>query len=117
MRHRKKSKSLGREKDQRKSLFRNLAISLILEDSIKTTLPKAKELRSFIEPLVTKAENDDLSTKRYLMKKIDNEKAVKKLLEEIGPNHSERPGGYTRIIKLGRRDGDGAKTAMLEFVD
>jgi len=119
MRHRKKGKTLGREKDPRRALMRSLATSLVLKEKIKTTEAKAKALRPVIEKHITAAKTSDLATRRRLLTFFYNEKAVKKLLEKIGPFYKERKGkgGYTRIIKAGARQGDGAKMAMIELVD
>jgi large subunit ribosomal protein L17 len=117
MRHRKKNKTLGRDKDQRKHLFRNLSESLVMEEKIQTTLAKAKELRKFVEPLITKAKDNSLAARRQLLSKLGNkEDVVDKLLNEVGPKYKDRPGGYTRIIKLKARDNDGAKRAVIELV-
>ncbi len=116
MRHRKKKKILGRKTGPRKALLRGLAINLVLFGRIRTTEAKAKALRPFIEPLVTLSRKKDLNTIRRLKAALDNKEAVKKMIEEIGPRYLERNGGYTRIIKLGTRKGDGAKMAIIEFV-
>ncbi len=116
MRHRKKNRTLGRPKAQREALLRNLSESLILHGKIRTTVAKAKELRSVIEPLVTKAKNGTLADRRNIMKVLYTEKAVKKIMEEIGPKYKERAGGYTRIVKAGSRPTDGANIAYIEFV-
>ncbi len=118
MRHRKKTKSLGRKKGQRKQLMRNLAESLIIEEGIKTTQAKAKELQKFIEPLITKSKDGDKNAERYLFSKLgDKSEAVEKLVNDLGQRFEERPGGYTRIIKLSARDSDGAERALIEFVE
>lgn len=116
MRHRKQKVTLGREKAPREALFRNLAESLILHGSIKTTEVKAKALRRIIEPLITMARKNTLASRRNIMKVLYTEKAVKKIMEEIGPKYKERNGGYTRITKLGRRTNDAAPIARIEFV-
>ena len=116
MRHKIKKATLGREKAQREALMRNLAESLILNGSIKTTKAKAKALRTFVEPLVTKAKNNDLTAKRNLLKALYTKEAVNKLLKEVAPNYLERNGGYTRITKLGARANDAAEMAKIEFV-
>ncbi|MFB6181712.1 MAG: 50S ribosomal protein L17 [Candidatus Magasanikbacteria bacterium] len=118
MRHRKKTKTLGRDKAHRKQLLRNLSEQLILNESIKTTKAKAKELQKFIEPLITKASEGDENARRYLFSKLgDKTEAVDKLIEELGPTFEDRPGGYTRIIKLPHRDHDAAERALIEFVE
>ena len=116
MRHQKKKATLGREKAPRAALMRNLAESLILNGSIKTTKAKARALRSFVEPLVSKAKKDTLMSRRNLLKALYTKKAVSKLLKELGPNYKERNGGYTRITKIGPRGSDGAVMARIEFV-
>ena len=117
MRHRKKGRKLGRKNGNRRALLMNLASQLVIHKRIKTTDAKAKELRSFIEPLVTLAKKDDLHTRRLVIKKIPHKSIVKSLFEEIAPRYFERPGGYTRIIKLGYRDNDKAPVSLIEFVD
>ena len=117
MRHKKKGRKLGRKISNRKALLRNLACQLILHKKIKTTDPKAKELRSFIEPLITLAKKGNLHSRRLVIKKIPKKDIVRILFEEIAPLFSSRPGGYTRITKLGRRDNDRAPVSIIEFVD
>ncbi len=116
MRHQKKKATLGRETAQRKALMRSLADSLVIHGGIKTTKAKAKALRSVIEPLVTKARKGTLSARREAIKVLYTDKAVKKLMEEIGPRYKDRDGGYTRIIKIGTRVNDAAETVRIEFV-
>ena len=116
MRHRKKNRSLGRVKRQREALLRNLADSLILHGKIETTWAKAKELRAFVEPLVTKAKEGTMAQRRNLIKVLYTDESVKKLMDEYGPKYKERPGGYTRITKLGPRSNDCAEMAIIEFV-
>tara|TARA_Y100000590_G_C15614638_1_gene975248 strand:+ start:54 stop:452 length:399 start_codon:yes stop_codon:yes gene_type:complete len=117
MRHRKKGRKLGRKSGNRRALFMNLASQLIVHKRIKTTDAKAKELRSFIEPLITLAKKDDLHSRRMVIKKLPHKNIVKSLFKEIAPKYVERPGGYTRIIKLGYRDNDRAPVSIIEFVD
>ena len=117
MRHKKKGRKLGRKVGNRKALLRNLACQLILHKKIKTTDPKAKELRSFIEPLITLAKKDSLHARRLVIKKIPKKDVVRILFEEIAPLFSVRPGGYTRITKLGLRDNDRAPVSLIEFVE
>ena len=117
MRHKKKGRKLGRKVGNRKALLRNLACQLILHRKIKTTDPKAKELRSFIEPLITLAKKNNLHARRLVIKKIPKKNVVSILFEEIAPMFSTRPGGYTRITKLGLRDNDRAPVSIIEFVD
>lgn len=116
MRHKIKKATLGREKAQREALMRSLAESLILNGSIKTTKAKARALRTFVEPLITKAKKNNLTTRRNLIKALYTKKAVNKLLDEIAPNYTERKGGYTRITKLGARANDAAQMAKIELV-
>lgn len=116
MRHRKKKVTLGREKQQREALLRSLAESLILHDGIRTTKAKAKALRTFVEPLVTKAKRGTLTDRRSLLSILYTDEVVNKLLTEIAPRYVERPGGYTRIITLAPRANDGAEMARIEFV-
>ena len=117
MRHKKKGRKLGRKVGNRKALIRNLACQLILHKKIKTTDPKAKELRSFIEPLITLAKKDNLHSRRLVIKKIPKKIIVRILFDEIAPLFSSRPGGYTRITKLGLRDNDRASVSIIEFVE
>ena len=113
----KRGRTFGRNSSRRKALFRALAISLIEHERIKTTLPKAKELRSFIEPLITLAKDDSVSNRRLAFSKIRNKSAVGKLFSDLGPRFKDRPGGYSRIIKIGFRKGDAAPIAFIELVD
>ena len=117
MRHKKKGRKLGRKVGNRKALLMNLACQLITHKKIKTTDPKAKELRSFIEPLITLAKRNNLHSRRLVIKKIPKKNIVRILFEEIAPVFSERPGGYTRITKLGHRDNDRAPVSVIEFVE
>ena len=117
MRHKKKGRKLGRKVGNRKALLRNLACQLILHRKIKTTDPKAKELRSFIEPLITLAKKDSLHARRLVIKKIPKKNVVSILFKEIAPMFSTRPGGYTRITKLGLRDNDRAPVSIIEFLE
>ena len=117
MRHKKKGRKLGRKVGNRKALLRNLACQLILHKKIKTTDPKAKELRSFIEPLITLAKKDSLHSRRLVIRKLPKKNVVRILFKEIAPLFSTRPGGYTRITKLGQRDNDRAPVSIIEFVE
>ena len=117
MRHKKKGRKLGRKVGNRKALLMNLAWQLIIHKKIKTTVPKAKELRSFIEPLITLAKKDSLHSRRLVIKKLPNKNVVRILFKEIAPLFSTRPGGYTRITKLGQRDNDRAPVSVIEFVE
>ena len=117
MRHKKKGRKLGRKVGNRRALLMNLACQLIVHKKIKTTDPKAKELRSYIEPLVTLAKKNCLHSRRLAIKKIPKKNIVRILFEEIAPMFSDRPGGYTRITKLGYRDNDRAPVSVIEFVE
>ncbi len=117
MRHRKKGRKLGRKNGNRRALLMNLATQLVMHKRIKTTDAKAKELRSFIEPLITLAKKGDLHSRRMVIKKIPHKNIVSSIFKEIAPRFSDRPGGYTRIIKLGYRDNDRAPVSVIEFVD
>lgn len=118
MRHLNKTKKLGRRTpSQRKAMLRNLAVSLIEHKRIKTTHARAIALRRFIEPLVTFAKRGDLHARRQVLKKLPHKETVNTLFSEIAPAFAERPGGYTRIVKLGFRDNDRAKVSLIEFVD
>ena len=117
MRHRKSGRKLNRNSAHRKALFKNLAIALIEQDIIKTTLPKAKELRGFIEPLITIAKDDTVANRRHVFNKLRSDSAVAKLFTEVSINAKDRKGGYTRIIKAGFRAGDKADMAYIELVD
>ena len=117
MRHRKAGRKLNRNSSHRKALLKNLAIALIEQDIIKTTLPKAKELRKVIEPLITLGKEDTVANRRLAFNKLRSDAAVAKLFTEIAVNAKERKGGYTRIIKAGFRPGDKADMAYIEWVD
>ena len=117
MRHRKSGRKLNRNSAHRKALFKNLAIALIEQNIIKTTLPKAKELRGFIEPLITIAKDDTVANRRHVFNKLRSDSAVAKLFTEVSINAKDRKGGYTRIIKAGFRPGDKADMAYIELVD
>jgi large subunit ribosomal protein L17 len=116
MRHRKAGRKFNRNTDQRKALFRNLAVSLILHERIKTTEAKAKTIRPIVERLVTLAREDTEHHRRLAMARLADERAVSKLFDVIAPRFEGQPGGYTRIYKLGPRRGDGAPMALIEFV-
>ena len=117
MRHRKSGRKLSRKTAHRKALMANLASSLITHKKIKTTDAKAKELRMYIEPLITFAKRGDLHARRQVLKKINHKSIVRELFDNIGPIFSNRDGGYTRITKLGFRDNDCAPMSIIEFVD
>lgn len=118
MRHQKSGRKLNRNSAHRKALFRNLAIALVEHEVIKTTLPKAKELRRFVEPLLTLAKNDTTANRRLVFARLGNNKeATKKLFDVLGKRVATRNGGYTRILKCGFRAGDAAPMAFIELVD
>lgn len=117
MRHQKSGRKLNRNSSHRKAMFRNMASSLIEHEIIRTTLPKAKELRSVVEPLITMAKEDTVHKRRLAFSRLRNKSTVGKLFTDIGPRSSGRPGGYTRILKTGYRDGDKAPMAIIELVD
>ena len=117
MRHRKAGRKLNRNSSHRKALLKNLAIALIERDIIKTTLPKAKELRKFVEPLITLGKEDNVANRRLAFKRLRSDEAVAKLFTEVSVNAIDRKGGYTRIIKAGFRPGDKADMAYMELVD
>ena len=117
MRHRKSVRQLNRNSSHRKAMFRNMACSLIEHEVIKTTVPKAKELRRVAEPLITLAKSDSVANRRLAFSRMRDKAAVGKLFSEIGPRYQERPGGYTRILKCGFRAGDAAPMAFVELVD
>ena len=117
MRHRKKGRHLNRTAEHRKMMLRNMATSLFVHGRIETTVAKAKELRQYAEPLITKAKRGDLHARRTVARKISDRAALAKLFDEIGPRYAERPGGYTRVIKVGHRSGDAADVAIIELVE
>lgn len=117
MRHGDTINNLGRKKEHRKALLRNLALSLIRHKRIVTTVAKAKALRRFIEPLLTRAKVDNTHNRRILFSYLQHKEAIKELYSTIAPAILNRPGGYTRVLKLGPRHGDGAEMALIELVD
>jgi large subunit ribosomal protein L17 len=117
MRHRKGLRKLNRTSAHRTAMFRNMSVSLIEHEAIKTTLPKAKELRRVIEPLITLAKNPSVANRRLVFARLRDRDAVTKLFEELGPRFQDRPGGYTRVLKMGFRQGDNAPMAYMELVD
>ena len=117
MRHRKSGRQLNRNSSHRQAMFRNMAASLIEHEVIKTTLPKAKELRRIAEPLITLAKDDSVANRRLAFSRTRDKAAVGKLFAELGPRYQDRPGGYTRILKCGYRTGDAAPMAFIELVD
>lgn len=117
MRHRKSGRQLNRNSSHRKAMFRNMACSLVEHEVIKTTVPKAKELRRVAEPLITLGKTDSVANRRLAFSRMGSKSAVGKLFTEIGPRYQDRPGGYTRILKAGFRPGDSAPMAYIELVD
>jgi large subunit ribosomal protein L17 len=117
MRHRKSGRQLNRNSSHRKAMFRNMACSLFEHELIKTTLPKAKELRRVAEPLITSAKEDSVAKRRLAFARLRDDAAVGKLFNELGPRYKEREGGYLRILKCGHRPGDKAPMAYVELVD
>jgi large subunit ribosomal protein L17 len=117
MRHRKSGRQLNRNSPHRQAMFRNMAVSLFEHELIKTTLPKAKELRRVAEPLITMAKTDNVAKRRIAFSRLRSRTSVSKLFNELGPRYNERPGGYLRILKCGFRAGDKAPMAYVELVD
>ena len=117
MRHRKSGRKLNRTSSHRKAMFANMAAALIKHEQIVTTLPKAKELRPFVDKLVTLAKKGDLAARRAAISKVRDQEMVRKLFDTIGPRYEERNGGYTRVLRAGYRYGDSAPVAVIEFVD
>ena len=117
MRHQKSGRTLGRKSSHRKAMYRNMSASLIEHETIRTTVPKAKELRRVIEPLITLAKEDSVANRRVAFSRIRDKAAVGKLFSDLGPRYKERPGGYLRILKCGFRAGDAAPMAYVELVD
>ena len=117
MRHKKSGRQLNRNSSHRKAMFQNMANSLFLHEAIKTTLPKAKELRRVVDPLITKAKSDSVANRRHVFSKLRDDGMVAKLFTELGPFYKNRPGGYVRILKAGFRTGDKAPMAIVQLVD
>jgi len=117
MRHRKTGRQLNRNSSHRKAMFKNMTVSLLQHEVIKTTLPKAKELRRMAEPFITMAKTDSVHKRRVAFSRLRDRDAVSKLFDEIGPRFRDRPGGYLRILKAGYRTGDKAPMAYIEMVD
>jgi large subunit ribosomal protein L17 len=117
MRHKKAGRRLGRNSSHRKAMFRNMAASLLRHETIRTTLPKAKELRRVVEPLITLAKEDGVSKRRLAFDRLRDKEVVGKLFNDLGPRFKARPGGYLRILKLGPRPGDSAPMAIVRLVD
>ena len=117
MRHRNSGRQLNRNSSHRKAMFRNMTASLFDHEVIRTTLPKAKELRRVAEPLITLAKEDSVANRRVAFSRIRDKAAVGKLFSDLGPRYKERPGGYLRILKFGFRQGDNAPMALVELMD
>lgn len=117
MRHRYKGRQFSRTSSHRKAMFSNMTCSLIEHELIKTTLAKAKELRSYIEPLITVSKSDSVASRRHVFDRLRSKEAVGKLFTNLGPRYKERPGGYVRVLKCGFRAGDNAPMAIIELVD
>ena len=117
MRHRYSGRKLNKTSSHKRAMFRNMTASLVEHELIKTTLPKAKELRRFAEPLITLAKDDSVANRRLVFDRLRNKEAVGKLFSDLGPRYQELPGGYLRILKCGMRTGDNAPMAYVELVD
>jgi len=117
MRHRQSGRKLNRNSPHRKAMYRNMSVSLFQNELIRTTLPKAKELRRTVEPLLTLAKTDSVANRRLAFNRLRDREAVTKLFNELGPRYQNRPGGYLRILKCGFRTGDNAPMAYVELVD
>lgn len=117
MRHRNSGRKFGRTSSHRKAMFSNMCCSLIEHELIRTTLPKAKDLRGYLEPLITVSKSDSVSSRRHVFNRLRSKSAVGKLFTVLGPRYVERPGGYLRILKCGFRPGDNAPMAIVELVD
>ena len=117
MRHRKSGRRLGRSSPHRKAMFRNMASSMVKHETIRTTVPKAKELRRVVEPLITLAKEDSVANRRLAFDRLRDKEAVGKLFSEIGPRFKDRPGGYLRILKMGPRPGDAAPMAIVMLTE
>jgi large subunit ribosomal protein L17 len=117
MRHQKSGRQLGRNSSHRKAMYRNMATSLIMHETIRTTVPKAKELRRVIEPMITLAKEDSVANRRLAFSRLRDKAAVGKLFRELGPRFKTRPGGYLRILKMGHRPGDSTPMALIQLMD
>ena len=117
MRHQKAGRGLGRKSSHRTAMFRNMAASLIRHETVQTTLPKAKELRRVVEPLITLAKQDAVARRRLAFNRLRDRESVTKLFNELGPRFKARPGGYLRILKIGYRNGDSAPMALVQLLD
>ena len=117
MRHRKSGRRLGRNSSHRKAMFRNMATSMLKHETIRTTLPKAKELRRVVEPLITLAKEDSVANRRLAFDRLRDKEVVGKLFSDLGPRFKNRPGGYLRILKMGPRPGDAAPMAIVMLTE
>jgi large subunit ribosomal protein L17 len=117
MRHRKAGRRLNRTSPHRRAMFRNMAASLLRHETIRTTLPKAKELRRVVEPLITLAKDDGVAKRRLAFDRLRDKEVVGKLFTDVGPRFRDRPGGYLRILKLGPRPGDSAPMAIVQLIE
>ena len=117
MRHKNSGRRLGRNSPHRRAMYRNMAASLLMHETVRTTLPKAKELRRVVEPLITLAKEDGVSRRRLAFDRLRDDKAVGRLFTELGPRFKARPGGYLRILKIGFRAGDSAPMAIVQLLD
>ena len=117
MRHRKIGRKLGRTSSHRKAMYRNMSVSLLMNETIKTTVPKAKELRRVVEPIITRSKEDSVANRRIIFNQLRDKVVIGKLFNEIGPRFEKRPGGYLRILKLGPRVGDAAPMALVQLLD
>jgi large subunit ribosomal protein L17 len=117
MRHRKSGRRLGRNSSHRKAMFRNMATSMVKHETIRTTVPKAKELRRVVEPLITLAKEDSVANRRLAFDRLRDKEAVGKLFTDLGPRFKDRPGGYLRILKMGPRPGDAAPMAIVMLTE
>ncbi|MDX1517850.1 MAG: 50S ribosomal protein L17 [Woeseiaceae bacterium] len=117
MRHRKSGRRLGRNSSHRKAMFRNMAASMLKHETIRTTLPKAKELRRVVEPLITLAKEDSVANRRLAFDRLRDKEVVGKLFSDLGPRFKDRPGGYLRILKMGPRPGDAAPMAIVMLTE
>ena len=117
MRHRKIGRKLGRTSSHRKAMYRNMSVSLLMNETIKTTVPRAKELRRVVEPIISRSKKDSVANRRIIFNQLRDKVVIGKLFNEIGPRFEKRPGGYLRILKLGPRAGDAAPMAMVQLLD
>ena len=117
MRHRKIGRKLGRTSSHRKAMYRNMSVSLLMNETIKTTIPKAKELRRVVEPIITRSKKDSVANRRIIFNQLRDKVVIGKLFNDIGPRFEKRPGGYLRILKLGPRAGDAAPMALVQLLD